>query len=322
MSLLRTIQWARAQDLQRTAKSVLMAVATRCHEGETFASMGLIAEEACVTTRCASMTLGFLELNGFIRREKRYRRNGSRDSDLIVLLIDRPPAQAVVYCRARGKSPLNVAGMQPGESDSGQVGNPTSDRVESQASPVRSDSPLTSFEATSKSQEDSPRPPEGARRALASLGFGEGTAPSSTFDILLAAYPKDGRAWADLEAARRTFQALDPADQAEAIAAAPAYARDLATMRRKPYALQRWLRKRLWRNERRPAAPVPAAATERAFVAQDTAAWDAWELYLRSRGQRLPFTFRSDVHRADGAHFPAAWPPGLVPPAAVELRAP
>ncbi|WP_058620852.1 helix-turn-helix domain-containing protein [Methylobacterium indicum] len=135
------------------------------------------------------------------------------------------------------------------------------------------------------------------------------SAEADRFPALLSAYPERGRAWANQAEARRLFAALSPADQAQAIAAAGAYAAHCrANPTGTPKYLHSWLRNGVFRNHA-PVAPSPAATAPRSvFVPAGSPGWEAWSRHLRQLGRPVPAPVRSDTAKAEGWWFPAAMP--------------
>jgi hypothetical protein len=86
---LAAISWARRQKTgSATFKAVLMALAGYADEkGLCWPSQAALAEETEMTDRSVRTALGALEDAGFIQREKKYRKDGTRDSDRITLLL-------------------------------------------------------------------------------------------------------------------------------------------------------------------------------------------------------------------------------------------
>lgn len=82
----QAITWALDQTCSTaTEKAVLLVVANYVGpDGTTFVGQETIAEQACCSVKTVERALSVFETAGWITRERRHRKNGSRTSDLIV----------------------------------------------------------------------------------------------------------------------------------------------------------------------------------------------------------------------------------------------
>lgn len=88
---IKASKWARVQNLHKTPKQVLVALAMRANEKKgffCFPGQKLIAEETGLSERTVRYALLYLEEMGLITREQRRRRDGYRTSDTITLNVD------------------------------------------------------------------------------------------------------------------------------------------------------------------------------------------------------------------------------------------
>ncbi|PVE95009.1 helix-turn-helix domain-containing protein [Microbacterium sp. TPD7012] len=80
-------EWAYSLALPPSEKAVLVAIAHRASDktGETFVGRNAIAEMAGCASRTVTRALDSLEHRGAIKRKERRRRDGYRDTDLLVI---------------------------------------------------------------------------------------------------------------------------------------------------------------------------------------------------------------------------------------------
>lgn len=95
MSLKFTRAVANAQGLSPKAKNLLRVLADRADkEGRSFARQARLAEDMGVSERTVRAALKELETAQWIVRERRYRRDGARSSDLVTVRDLKGAAQA------------------------------------------------------------------------------------------------------------------------------------------------------------------------------------------------------------------------------------
>lgn len=82
----QAITWALEQVCATaTEKAVLLVVANYVgQDGTTFVGQETISEQACCSIKTVERALAVFESNGWIERERRHRKDGSRTSDLII----------------------------------------------------------------------------------------------------------------------------------------------------------------------------------------------------------------------------------------------
>lgn len=91
----QAITWALDQVCATaTEKAVLLVVANYVGpDGTTFVGQETIATQACCSVKTVERSLAAFEEAGWIERERRHRKNGSRTSDLIVSIGPKHPEQ-------------------------------------------------------------------------------------------------------------------------------------------------------------------------------------------------------------------------------------
>lgn len=90
---LQALTWALDQTCSTaTEKAVLLVVASYVGpDGTTFVGQETIAAQACCSVKTVERSLSAFEVAGWIVRERRHRKNGSRTSDLIVSIGPKHP---------------------------------------------------------------------------------------------------------------------------------------------------------------------------------------------------------------------------------------
>lgn len=124
------MNWAWRQVLAPTVKLVLMSMADAADDhGICWPSVPTLARKCCVSERSVRRIMGDLEVGGLIRRDSRFRNDGSQTSNRYLLVLeggdklsvpldtgDRPPGQ--------GRQPPTVTGVRPGTTSESPKNSP------------------------------------------------------------------------------------------------------------------------------------------------------------------------------------------------------
>lgn len=332
------VSWAKRQHPGASAKSVLKSIADYADEkGECWPSRRQLASDTDMSVETISRRLKDLEQGGYIVRFERTRDNGSRTSDHIRLLLNRPDDAPL--SQSEEGAPLVNLTRPPCQSDEAPL--VTGDEAPS--------SLLTRPEPSIEPSEGNipPNPLEGdvGRVSSQENGKEEVGGADTALDAFLASYPMAPE-HAPHEA-RRPWAKMTQAERAKAMLALPRY---LDHARRRKIALRSpgsYLRSRIWDKPEFLEAPsAPAAAAPRGeldaigravqwarsdagrdgwvFVDAGTEAWAAWQAAFRHAGYAPPGAASSLTHDGHGGYerrmgrsFPMRFPPrahGPAPP--------
>lgn len=280
------ITWALKQRTgSSTTKHVLIVLANYANEDAAcFPSQKLIGEQTELSERAIRTALNALEEGGFIRRENRRRRDGSRSSDLIVLCLDGP-----VATMPRAKQPAEFAACEsdnrhdvPGVPAPGAATTGTSCR--GILEPSLEPSPLEDADASLSDGSASDR-----RRRIV---YPEG------FQALWSAYPTD--ALMSKKAALAAWKRLDEDDRTAALASCDGFREHCRkNPKYRPVHLVRYLSERRFDGF---TAAQPRAERAGVFVVKDSPDWRAWQAVKRTPA------IASDATGEVGWWFPAAHP--------------
>jgi len=207
-----------------TEKAVLLVVASYAGaDGACFPSQDTIARQACCSVKSVERALATFETRGWITRQHRQRRDGSRTSDLIHLTLSANPEAREIQS--------DTVSHRPNPTRQGVRSNPT-------PCPIQPDtvSGLTTFEPVTEpvNEPTPPNPPLGG----------------DLFSEVLGSYPKAGLSASGPDKARAAWAtACTLAKPAVILAAIRAYAASEVVKTggtgRVP-SLPRWLNERRW----------------------------------------------------------------------------
>ena len=229
-----------------TEKAVILVLANYADgDGVSFPGQQSIAKQASCTDRTVRRVLDSLEQRGIISRTQRRRRDGSRTSDVIVLVAFQQPDK-----------------LSGSESQADTVSDPTghSDRAYRTACPNQPDtvSGLTTFEPSGDTSDTQERVREGFLPSDAEL------------DGFLAAYPEGGRVNTARETVRQGLGRLSArlgVPVSVITGAAVQYAARIAKHNTTAFGVMRWLTQERALvaeliKESAPSAPPDAASTD------------------------------------------------------------
>lgn len=129
MSLKHTRAAAKARGLSAKAKALLMVLADRADaKGRSFARQEVLAEDMGVSKRTVMRAFEELDASGWITRERRHRRDGTRTSDLVTV-HDLETAARHVEAMLRLPLMVAIAGGRACEEPCGQEGENEGDKV-------------------------------------------------------------------------------------------------------------------------------------------------------------------------------------------------
>jgi hypothetical protein len=138
---LKAMGWAFEQPLSGNEKCVLLALAERARDedGLCWPGQAEVAHKAYVSTKTVGRIMKKLEDAGYLRREARYKDDGSRKSDLTWLQMDRPsPTDTLGGPPTAGGTPRTEVSVEPSKEPSvGREGAGERGRVKIGGKPVK-----------------------------------------------------------------------------------------------------------------------------------------------------------------------------------------
>lgn len=240
-------------------KAILLLIASYVGtDGTCYPGQKTIAQQACCSEKTVERALKAFEERGWIERKKRFRQNGSRTSDLIIL-------KAVPAAEQFENAQADIM------SDGGET---TRHSVRDHPTPCPSPPDTMSPPTTFESPEESPEEEKARARGRASLPT------QDECDAFFAAYPAGGLlsvGEGDLPIMLQPHAAR-VGGMGALIGAAGRYAAEVAKHQSKPMSLQRWLANRSLVDRYANAARPKAAAQTSALT------WESHVAYFRRYG--------------------------------------
>ncbi|MEM5501834.1 helix-turn-helix domain-containing protein [Ahrensia kielensis] len=274
---IQAVAWAISQKVgSPTGKVLLICLANYAdEEGLCWPSQKTIAAETELSDRSTILWLKKLEECGYIQRERRHRRDGSRTTDHIRLQLQQRPqtANKDLPADSAGRSELGAFDAKP--------------------TCISAQSNLQEMHPNEPSEKPSIEPPSSGARAREVGGF----------DDLWSGWPEDQRP-DKRKAAEHVFKRLPPENQIEAVRNAAAFRR-LCKARKELALMIPYLKNRSFME----LVDGPKIDTEGRFVfTPDRPEWPYWISYLQRK-----YSDKATESLMKSGYFVEArrWPPRI-----------
>lgn len=328
------------------AKLVAFVIADYAHSetGQAWPKIETVARKCSQSVRTVQRKVRVLEDMGVLRVEQRHTEAGRQRENLFVLYLPgvaRPAANDAGPAPAMGdtQSPIPTRKrVDPVTPEGVQSVTPEGDTAVTPRGILQKESPRGilpppprggarsdpgfEFEGGESEGSSSTSDPSGndlARQGRRSADARRHTAPAprlapdaaARFERMWRAYPENGRINARQADVIAAFAPLSAAEQEIAIRTAATVAVRCGEARSQARRIDRWLADGLWANGAPPTAgPAVIAPSDRVFVREGSAEWEAWARYLRGRGRVMPTP--TAIGGIEGWRFDSAMPPAEV----------